>query len=133
MKTHRGKIACREAVVLRRMAQGVSRMYQQALPTIDNLITQQKAHAQHIVDTLMSKGLADGVWYGDNAFMAIAQTTNIEALQQYCMTCGVETATHFAKAIDWAQQFGYMQDSCPIAEKLTKELVMIPTYKKIKL
>ena len=128
MKTHRGKIACREAVVLRRMAQGVSRMYQQALPTIDNLITQQKAHAQHIVDTLMSKGLADGVWYGDNAFMAIAYTTDIAALQHYCLAHGVETATHFARAIDWAKQFGYVEGTCPMAERLTKELIMIPTY-----
>ena len=133
MKNHRGKATCREAVALRRMAKGVSRMYQQAMPTIAEQIHQQRANAQQMADTLISKGLAEQVWYGDNAFMAIAQTTNIEALQQYCMTCGVETATHFAKAIDWAQQFGYMQDSCPIAEKLTKELVMIPTYKKIKL
>lgn len=133
MKAHRAKIACREAVVLRRMAQGVSRMYQQALPTIDNLIMQQKAHAQHIVDTLMSKGLADRVWYGDNAFMAIAYTTDIAALQQYCLAHGVETATHFARAIDWAKQFGYVEGTCPMAEKLTKELLMIPAYKNIHL
>ena len=98
-------------------------MYQQALPTIDNLITQQKAHAQHIVDTLMSKGLADRVWYGDNAFMAIAYTTDIAALQQYCLAHGVETATHFARAIDWAKQFGYVEGTCPMAEKLTKKLL----------
>ena len=127
MKTHRGKIACREAVVLRRMAQGVSRMYQLALPAIAELI-QQRANAQHIVDTLMSKGLADRVWYGDNAFMAIAYTTDIAALQQYCLAHGVETATHFARAIDWAKQFGYVEGTCPMAEKLTKELLMIPTY-----
>lgn len=129
MKTHRGKIACREAVVLRRMAQGVSRMYQQALPTIDNLITQQKAHAQHIVDTLMSKGLADRVWYGDNAFMAIARTKDIIGLSKYLAERGVESATHFARAIEWAKQFGYTEGQCPMTEKLTKELIMIPTYK----
>lgn len=133
IKKHRGKVTCREAVVIRRMAKGVSRMYQKALPAISEQIKTQRMNAQLVEDTLIRQGLANKVWYGDNAFMAIAQTTNIEALQQYCMTCGVETATHFAKAIDWAQQFGYMQDSCPIAEKLTKELVMIPTYKKIKL
>lgn len=128
IKTHRAKIACRETVVSRRMAKGVSRMYQQALPTIDSQITQQKAHAQHIVDILMSKGLADRVWYGDNAFMAIAHTTDIAALQQYCLAHGVETATHFARAIDWAKQFGYLEGTCPMAERLTKELVMVPTY-----
>lgn len=129
MKTHRGKIASREAVVLRRMAQGVSRMYQLALPTIDNLITQQKAHAQHIVDTLMSKGLADKVWYGDNAFMAIARTKDTIGLSKYLAERGVESATHFARAIEWAKQFGYTEGQCPTTEKLTKELIMIPTYK----
>ena len=128
MKTHRAKIACREAVVLRRMAQGVSRMYQQALPTIAEQIQQQRANAQQTADTLMSKGLADRVWYGDNAFMAIAYTTDIAALQQYCLAHGVETATHFARAIDWAKQFGYLEGTCPMAERLTKELVMVPTY-----
>ena len=128
MKTHRGKIACREAVVLRRMAQGVSRMYQLALPAIAEQIQQQRANAQQTADTLMSKGLADRVWCGDNAFMAIAYTTDIAALQQYCLAHGVETATHFARAIDWAKQFGYVEGTCPMAEKLTKELLMIPTY-----
>lgn len=129
MKTHRAKIACREAVVLRRMAQGVSRMYQLALPTIAEQIQQQRANAQQTADTLMSKGLADRVWYGDNAFMAIAHTTDIVALQQYCLAHGVETATHFARAIEWAKQFGYTEGKCPMTEKLTKELIMIPTYK----
>jgi dTDP-4-amino-4,6-dideoxygalactose transaminase len=133
MKTHRGKIACREAVELRRMAQGVSRMYQLALPTIAEQIQQQRANAQQIDDTLMGKGLADGVWYGDNAFMAIARTKDTIGLSKYLAERGVESATHFARAIEWAKQFGYTEGQCPMAERLTKELVMIPTYKIVKL
>ena len=128
MKTHRAKIACREAVVLRRMAQGVSRMYQLALPTIAELIQQQRANAQQTADTLMSKGLADRVWYGDNAFMAIARTKDITGLSKYLAARGVESATHFARAIEWAKEFGYTEGQCPMAERLVKELVMIPTY-----
>ena len=131
MKTHRGKIACREAVVLRRMAQGVSRMYQLALPAIAELIQQQRANAQQIEDTLMSKGLADRVWYGDNAFMAIARTKDTIGLSKYLAARGVESATHFARAIEWAKEFGYTEGQCPTAERLTKELLMIPTYRKI--
>ena len=59
MKNYRGKATCREAVALRRMPKGVSRMYQQALPTIAEQIQQQRANAQQTADTLMSKGLAD--------------------------------------------------------------------------
>ena len=133
MKNHRGKTTCREAVAIRRMAKGVSRMYQHALPFIGNQIALQKTNAQAIAKALVAKKLADRVWYGDNAFMAIAHTTDILALQQYCFDNGLEIATHFARAIEWAEEFGYTLGQCPIAEKLTKELVMIPTYKKITL
>ena len=133
MKNHRGKATCREAVVLRRMAKGVSRMYQQALPTIAEQIQQQRSNAQQMADTLLSKGLAEKVWYGDNAFMLIARTNDTIGLSKYLAARGVESATHFARAIEWAKQFGYTEGQCPMAEQLTKELIMIPTYKNIKL
>lgn len=133
MKTHRAKIACREAVVLRRMAQGVSRMYQQALPTIGEQIQQQRANAQQVADKLLHERLAEQVWYGNNAFMLIARSNNPEQLSQYFAKHSVETATHFVRAIEWAKEFGYTEGQCPMAERLTRELIMIPTYKKIEL
>lgn len=129
MKAHRGKIACRETVVSRRMAKGVSRMYQQALPTIGEQIQQQRANAQQIADKLLHERLAEQVWYGDNAFMLVARSNNPEQLSQYFAKHSVETATHFARAIEWAKEFGYTEGKCPMTEKLTKELIMIPTYK----
>lgn len=129
MKAHRAKIACREAVVLRRMAEGVSRMYQQALPTIGEQIQQQRANAQQIADKLLHERLAEQVWYGNNAFMLVARSNNPEQLSQYFAKYSVETATHFARAIEWAKEFGYTEGKCPMTEKLTKELIMIPTYK----
>lgn len=133
MKAHRAKVACREAVVLRCMAKGVSRMYQQALPSIDNQIALQKTNAQAIAEALVAKNLADRVWCGDNAFMAIARTKDTIGISKYLAAHGVESATHFARAIEWAKEFGYIQGTCPMTEQLTRELVMIPTYKKIKL
>ena len=128
MKAHRGAMACREAVALRRMAKGVSRMYQQALPTIAEQIQQQRANAQQMADALISKGFAEQVWYGDNAFMAIARTKDAMSLSKYLAARGVESATHFARSIEWAKEFGYTEGQCPMAERLTKELIMIPTY-----
>ena len=133
MKNHRGKAPCREAVALRRMAKGVSRMYQQALPTIAEQIQQQRANAQQMADELISKGLAGQAWYGDNAFMLIARTKDTLGVSKYLADRGVESATHFARSIEWANQFGYTEGQCPIAERLTTELIMIPTYKKINL
>ena len=133
MKAHRGKVECREHVVLRQMAKGISRMYLQALPTIDQQIRQQRTNAQYIADTLIDKQLADQVWCGNNAFMLIARTKDTIGLSKYLATHGVESATHFARAIEWATEFGYTEGQCPMAERLTKELIMIPTYKNIKL
>lgn len=128
MKAHRGAVACREEVMLRRMAKGVSRMYQQALPTIAEQIQQQRANAQQIAAKLLHERLAEQVWYGDNAFMAIARTKDTMSLSKYLATREVESATHFARAIEWAKQFGYTEGQCPMAERLTRELIMIPTY-----
>lgn len=86
------------------------------------------ANAQQMADTLLSKGLAEQVWYGDNAFMLIARSDNPEQLSQYFAKNGVESATHFARTIEWAKEFGYTKGQCPMTEKLTKELIMIPTY-----
>ena len=128
MKAHRGKVECREHVVLRQMAKGISRMYLQALPTIDQQIRQQLTNAQYITNILIDKQLVDQVWCGDNAFMLIARTKDTIGLSKYLADHGVESATHFAHAIEWAKEFGYTEGQCPMAEKLTKELVMIPTY-----
>ena len=133
MKNHRGKAICREAVALRRMPKGVSRMYQQALPIIAEQIQQQRINAQQTADALMNKGLADRIWYGDNAFMLIARTKDTIGLSKYLADRGVESATHFARSIEWAKEFGYTEGQCPMAERLTTELIMIPTYKKINL
>lgn len=131
MKANRAAVVCREHITMRRMPKGVSRMYKQALPSIAVQIAQQKINAQHIADILLAKQLAERVWWGENAFMAIAQTSDLSTLSQYCAAHGVETATHFAKAISWDKQFGYTEGQCPMAERLTKEILMIPTYKYI--
>ena len=133
MKQKRTSVACRSKVMLKRMAKGVSRMYQRALPTIPQEIAQQQHNAQAIADYLLDQKWTQHTWWGDNAFMLIAQTSDTEALKNHLLQHGVETATHFARAIEWAKEFGYTEGQCPMAERLTKELIMIPTYKNIKL
>lgn len=133
IKQKRSSVACRSKVVLKRMSKGVSRMYQRALPTIPNEIAQQQRNAQALADYLLDQKWTQHTWWGDNAFMLIAQTSDTEALKNHLLQHGVESAIHFARAIEWAKEFGYIQGSCPMTEKQTKELVMIPTYKKIKL
>ena len=105
-------------VVMKRMAPGVIRLYNAALPEIPKMIEKQRQNAEKI----------DGAFYGDNAFMAVVRTDDPIALQKEYSERGVETATHFKNAIVWAEQFGYKEGSCPTAEHLTRHLLMIPTY-----
>lgn len=128
LKKNRLAVACREMVNAKRMAKGVSRMYQLALPTIADEITLQQRNAQSLVDQLRENQWVKRMWYGDNAFMLMAETDEPEQLKNYFAQHSIETATHFAKAIEWAREFGYTPGECPMAEKLTKKLVMIPTY-----
>ena len=130
MKQKRTSVACRSKVVLKRMPKGVSRMYQRALPTIPQEIAQQQRNAQFVADRLLDQKMAQRAWYGENAFMLIAQTEEPEVLKNHLMQHGVESATHFARAIEWAREFGYTPGECPTAEQLTKKLLMIPTYTK---
>lgn len=133
MKQKRTSVACRSKVVLKRMAKGVSRMYRRALPTIPQEIAQQQHNAQVVAFCLHDQKMTQRAWYGENAFMLIAKTEDPEALKNHLMQHGVESATHFTRAIEWATEFGYIAGECPTAEQLTKKLVMIPTYKQIDL
>lgn len=110
-----------QEVVMRKMAPGVSRLYKAALPEIPKMIEVQRQNAAKI----------DGAFYGENAFMAIVRCEDPAALQKQYAARGIETATHFSRCIDWAEQFGYKRGSCPKAEELTTKLLMIPTYRAI--
>lgn len=110
-----------ETVSMKRMAPGVRRLYQAWLPNADEAIAAQEHNASQIA----------GAFYGDNAFMAIVRTEDPAALKAEYAKRGVETETHFKNAIIWAKQFGYVEGSCPNAEKLVNKLLMIPTYTKI--
>jgi len=107
-----------ETVSLKRMAPGVRRLYQAWLPSAASEIAKLCQNAAQIA----------GAFYGDNAFMAIVRTDDPAALQKQYASRGIETATHFNRCIDWAEQFGYKRGSCPTAEYLVNHLLMIPTY-----
>ena len=110
-----------QEVIMKKMAPGVRRLYKAALPEIPKMIEMQRKNAAKI----------DGAFYGDNAFMAIVRCEDPAALQKQYAARGIETATHFSRCIDWAEQFGYKRGSCPKAEELTTKLLMIPTYRAI--
>ena len=121
---------CCKTTPLKKMAIGICKIYNATLPTIEKQIAQQRCNVQSIKTLLTSQNGVQSVWAGENAFMLIVRCQNPKALKQYFASKGIEIATHFANAIVWAKQFGYQEGTCPMAEQLTKELLMIPTYKK---
>jgi dTDP-4-amino-4,6-dideoxygalactose transaminase len=133
LKRKRKGGSCREKITMKRMAKGVSRLYNMALLTMQEQLSQRKTNAQYMLNVWQKLGLGSQVWYGENAFMLIGRYENPEKVVAMFATHGVEVVTHFARAIEWAKEYGYTEGECPMAERLTKELIMIPTYKKIKL
>ena len=117
-----------ETVVMRQMAPGIRRLYKSWLPSAKQEIAKQRQNAALMSEKLKELKIESII--GDNAFMLVAKTDNPEALQKQFAAKGIETATHFFRAIAWAIEFGYKRGSCPVAEKLTHELLMIPTYRR---
>ena len=131
LKQQRQPVACREQMKLKRMAKGVSRMYQHYLASGRDEISIQVRNAACLQRDIQAHPDVQAIWWGENAFMAVARCHDVAGLQLYFAERGLEAATHFLHAIDWAMEFGYVQGTCPVSEKLTKELLMIPTYKKL--
>jgi len=114
-----------QEVVMKQMAPGIRRLYRAWLHTEEEEIAAQRANAAKIAD------MGYETIKSDNGFMAIIRTKDVAAAKADFAKRGVETETHFARCIDWTTEFGYKQGSCPMAERLTQELLMIPTYRKI--
>ena len=119
-----------EKVTMLQMAPGVRRLYQAWLPNANKEIAAQRANAEKICNKLSNISNCQCI-IGSNAFMLIAKTQDPSALQAHFAKLNIETATHFVRAIDWAMEFGYQYGSCPKAERLPQELLMIPTYTRI--
>lgn len=124
-------ISPQSTINLRKMAPGVRKLYHAWLSIAREEIVAQQQNATTIREIVGKSGVSKAILVGDNAFMLVANCDDPHTLQEEFRKRGVETATHFAHAIDWAKEFGYTSGSCQKAEKMTKHLLMIPTYKKI--
>lgn len=114
---------------LLKMCGGVSRLYNLNLSSISEQLNNQINNAESIKRELITQDNVQTVWYGENAFMLIIKTNDVDKLKEYFYRKGIETETHFKNAIIWATEFGYKEGQCPKAETLVNKLLMIPTYK----
>ena len=119
-----------QQIIMRKMAPGVRRLYRAWLPYAEEAIATQRANAETIINLQYPISNLKFI-LGDNVFMLIVRTQDPQAMKIWFAEQGIETETHFKNAIIWAKQFGYIEGSCPKTEVLTKQLLMIPTYRKI--
>ena len=117
----------REAIVMKKMSHGVRAMLAQEKDNFEGQIQLRHANAQKEVKTLRNNALVKEILCGENPFMLVARSENVVELRRQYTQKGIETATHFAHSLHWAKTFGYQGD-CPNAERLMKELLMIPIY-----
>ena len=121
----------KEEVVLRKMSCGVANILEKKRKHYAEAVAERIENARVMnerVKELESEGAK--VLIGENGFMLVVRTKDVDGLKEHFSALGIETETHFAHCIDWAQQFEYQIGSCPNAERLTKQLLMIPTYRR---
>jgi perosamine synthetase len=63
-----------------------------------------------------------------NGFMVPVLNKKAEEIKKDFKSCGFEIGRHFARSINWAEEFGYMKGSCPNAEKIVREVLVFPSY-----
>ena len=117
----------KEFIEMRKMSRGIRAMLALRRDAVAEQIKSRLENAEKETKVLNDNPLVSKVLCGINAFMLVVRSSNVEPLKSHYAQRGIETATHFAKSLFWAQSFGYKKD-CPNAEKLVHELLMIPVY-----
>ena len=115
----------RELITQKKMCKGISAIYAKEKSGITRLIESKKRNAQHLTASL-PEGV-NSYFIGTNAFMLVLLCDSPKQIQAYYRKKGIDTDTHFAHSLQWAKEFGYVDGSCPKAEKLRNELLVVPT------
>jgi dTDP-4-amino-4,6-dideoxygalactose transaminase len=110
-----------------KMCKGVSSVYAREKDLIALQIGNRMRNATRMTELVGSIGLKE-FHMGFNAFMLVVRCDNPSILQKELANRGVDSATHFANSILWDTEFGYISGQCPNAEKMIKQLLMVPVY-----
>ena len=121
-----GSESVREEVTIKKMSRGIANIL--AHKRDDYPVAVQERLQNAAITSERVRELGSECIIGENAFMAVVMCEEPEALKKMLAKRGIETETHFKHCIDWAKQFGYVEGSCPMAEKLVNHLLMVPTY-----
>lgn len=121
-----GSESVREEVTIKKMSRGIANILVHKREEYKEAVQERLQNAA--ITSERVRELGSECIIGENAFMAVVRTEESEVLKKEFAKRGVETKTHFKHCIEWAKQFGYIEGSCPKAEKLVNHLLMVPTY-----
>jgi len=123
----------KEAFPCRKMSRGVYNLFIHAEKEVPEFIKNQKNNAELIINALKKDNILVRPLLGENAFMLVLRCEDVDKVRTWFNNHNVETATHFKHCISWNEEFGYVKGSCPNTEYLVNHLLMVPTYRKIKI
>lgn len=63
---------------------------------------------------------------GRNHYLIPLQKMNRDVLYQKLIQHGYECGKHFSRSIEWAENHGYKKGTCPVAERIADEILVMP-------
>lgn len=118
-----------EKIKIRRMDRGISSLYSYCLTNIQEDKKKQQITAKEIIISLESLNVTPLIEpETSNCFMLPIECEDKNTVHDFFINKGIESATHFGRCIEWAQEFGYKSGDCPNSEFFTKHLLVVPTY-----
>lgn len=127
LKQRRPLASGKETIVMRKMCRGISAVYAAEKPKMPGIIKRRKETAEEIMLSLQNADIQQTM-IGINAFMLVVNCKHPKDLQKELRVKGIDSATHFANALAWANEFGYQTGLCSNAERIVNYLLMVPTY-----
>jgi len=137
LKRNNQRIAsAKESAKLQKMSNGISAVYAVVLLYVDQWKERQQAVSEYLMDyykDVYGVCVINDRPVESNGCMFPLYCVHPEEVKTELRHKGIEAETHFRHCLIWAKEFGYEEGNCPNAEKLVRHLLMVPTYKELKL
>lgn len=125
LKSRQSKTLQLKPTDVKKMSKGVAAIYKNEIIDYEDKIKMRFIRAKYLIEKYDIKNYV----IGKNAFMLIAYSVSPLSLKKALYTDDIDSDVHFKHCINWAKSYGYKMGSCPKAEQLTKQILMIPIYK----
>lgn len=137
LKRGNKKIAsAKEQIKPQKMANGIAAVYNEVLPRTEQLMEQQQAVSEYLIGyykNFSGVRVVNNTPRESNCFMLPLYCNDVSVVKADLRYKGIETETHFRHCLVWAKEYGYKDGDCPNTEDLVHHLLMVPTYKTLKL